>query len=275
MENNPLKQYFRRPVIYFKLPSDGRYYAPGVINWPSGSRELPVYSMTAVDEMTVRTPDALFNGTAVVDLIKSCIPNIIDPWAINSIDLDAVVVAIRAASNNGKLDIETTCPACEETTSYDINLMNMLGQLSDVDYDTPLILNELKFKFRPLTQAESNKNEMDQFEIQKLLATLEDFQESEEKKAHMTEAIRRLNTLVMKIISSTIEYIETPESRVTEQVYIHDFLVNTDKGTNDAIREYSLKLKNESQLKPIHIKCIHCANEYDQKVVLNVTDFFG
>jgi len=275
MENNPLKQYFRRPVIYFKLPSDGRYYAPGVISWPSGSRELPVYSMTAVDEMTVRTPDALFNGTAVVDLIKSCIPNIIDPWAINSIDLDAVIVAIRAASNNGKLDIETTCPACEETTSYDINLMNMLGQLSDVDYNTKLELNELKFKFRPLTQAESNKNEMDQFEIQKLLATLEDFQESEEKKSHMTEAIRRLNTLVMKIISSTIEYIETPESRVTEQMYIHDFLVNTDKGTNDAIREYSLKLKNESQLKPIHIKCIHCANEYDQKVVLNVTDFFG
>jgi hypothetical protein len=231
--------------------------------------------MTAVDEMTVRTPDALFNGTAVVDLIKSCIPNIIDPWAINSIDLDAVIVAIRAASNNGKLDIETTCPACEETTSYDINLMNMLGQLSDVDYNTKLELNELKFKFRPLTQAESNKNEMDQFEIQKLLATLEDFQESEEKKSHMTEAIRRLNTLVMKIISSTIEYIETPESRVTEQMYIHDFLVNTDKGTNDAIREYSLKLKNESQLKPIHIKCIHCANEYDQKVVLNVTDFFG
>jgi hypothetical protein len=275
MENNPLKQYFRRPVIYFKLPSDGRYYAPGVINWPSGSRELPVYSMTAIDEMTVRTPDALFNGTAVVDLIKSCIPNIVDPWAINSIDLDAVIVAIRAASNNGKLDIETTCPACEETTSYDINLMNMLGQLSDVDYNIKLELNELKFKFRPLTQAESNKNEMSQFEIQKLLATLEDFQESEEKKAHMTEAIKRMNSLVMKIISSTIEYIETPESRVTEQMYIHDFLVNTDKGTNDAIREYSLKLKNESQLKPIHIKCIHCANEYDQKVVLNVTDFFG
>ena len=275
MENNPLKQYFRRPVIYFKLPSDGRYYAPGVINWPSGSRELPVYSMTAVDEMTIRTPDALFNGTAIVDLIKSCIPNILEPWSINSIDLDAILIAIRAASNNGKLDIETTCPACTETTSYDINLLNMLGEMSNVDYDTPLVLNELKFKFRPLTQNETNKNDMAQFEIQKLLATLEDFQESEEKKTHMTGAIKRLNELVMKIVSSTVEYIETPETRVTDQSFILDFLSNTDKHTNDTVREYSLKLKHQSDLKPLQIKCSHCEHQYEQRVVLNVTDFFG
>ena len=191
---NPLKQFFRQPALFLKLPSDGQFWAAGSLDMPP-NKELPVLPMTAIDEITYRTPDALFNGSATTSVIKSCLPNIIDPWAINSIDLDAVVVAIRAASNNGKLDIETTCPACNETTSYDINLLNMLSQISNVDYDTPLVLNELKFKFRPLTQGESNKNEMDQFEIQKLLATLEDFQESDEKKAHMTEAIRRLNTL--------------------------------------------------------------------------------
>ena len=31
--------------------------------------ELPVYPMTAIDEITVRTPDALFNGTAIAELI--------------------------------------------------------------------------------------------------------------------------------------------------------------------------------------------------------------
>jgi hypothetical protein len=62
VDNNPLRQYFRRPSIYFRLPSDGRYYDASVVSMPP-NRELPVYTMTAIDEMTVRTPDALFNGT--------------------------------------------------------------------------------------------------------------------------------------------------------------------------------------------------------------------
>lgn len=61
--NNPLQQYFRRPAIYIKLPSDGRYYSDGILSMPE-NHELPVYPMTAIDEITAKTPDALFNGTS-------------------------------------------------------------------------------------------------------------------------------------------------------------------------------------------------------------------
>lgn len=274
MENNPLRQYFRRPVMYFKLPSDGKYYAPGVVNFPP-NRELPVYAMTAIDEMTIRTPDALFNGTAVTELMKSCVPNILDPWSINSIDLDAILVAIRAASNDGKLELDTKCPACEQTASWDIDLMNLLSSIPDVDYDSPLLMNELKIKFRPLTQTEINKNELNQFEVQRILAQLESYEDSDEKQKHMADAVKKLNDLVMNIVASTIEWIETPETQVTNQEFIHDFLVNTDKRTNDAIKDHSLELKNKSQLKPLEIKCIHCQHEYKQRFILNVSDFFG
>jgi hypothetical protein len=83
--------------------------------------------------MTVRTPDALFNGTAVVELIKSCVPNILDPWRLNNIDIDAILVAIRAASGDGKMSIQSQCPACSETTEYDVNLMPLLSKITDVD----------------------------------------------------------------------------------------------------------------------------------------------
>ncbi len=69
MNNNPLKQYFRRPAVYMKLPSAGKDYEPGVIDMPE-TGELPVYPMTAIDEITTRTPDALFNGTALVELVR-------------------------------------------------------------------------------------------------------------------------------------------------------------------------------------------------------------
>ena len=48
------------------LPSGGESYGPEDIEWPDEGKELPVYPMTAIDEITTKTPDALFNGSAMV-----------------------------------------------------------------------------------------------------------------------------------------------------------------------------------------------------------------
>jgi len=117
IQNNPLKQYFRRPAIYLKLPSGGKLYALGVVNIPE-SGELAVYPMTAIDEISSKTPDALYNGTAMADIIKSCIPDIKDPWSINSIDLDAILIAIRAAAGGDDMSISSECPSCKEVAEY-------------------------------------------------------------------------------------------------------------------------------------------------------------
>ena len=77
--------------------------------------ELPVYPMTALDEIAYRTADALFNGSAVADVIKSCMPNILDPWQISSADLDTILVAIRIASYGHEMDFTSKCPKCEES----------------------------------------------------------------------------------------------------------------------------------------------------------------
>ena len=104
ISNNPLKQYFRRPAIYIKLPSEGKYYSSDVIN-KTETREIPVYPMTAIDEITTKTPDALFNGSVIVELIKSCIPDIKDPWKINNIDLDTILIGIKVASTGNSLEL--------------------------------------------------------------------------------------------------------------------------------------------------------------------------
>ncbi len=126
MSNNPLKQYFRRPAIYLTLPSKGKDYPPGVIDFPENG-ELPIYPMTAIDEITTKTPDALFNGNAVAELIKSCVPNIKDPWQVSSTDLDAILLAIKAASGSDSLEIDSTCPGCKEQSTYKINLVAVLS----------------------------------------------------------------------------------------------------------------------------------------------------
>ena len=54
MSNNPLTQYFRQPAVYVKLPSGGKYYSEGSIVMPA-NQELPVYPMTAIDEIAYKT----------------------------------------------------------------------------------------------------------------------------------------------------------------------------------------------------------------------------
>jgi hypothetical protein len=117
MNSNPLSKFFRQPSIYVRLPSGGKGWRPGSLNLPVNG-EMPILPMTAIDELVYRTPDALFNGEAVTGVIQSCCPNIVDAWACPSIDLDALLVAIRIASYGHNMEIESTCPNCSEEHQF-------------------------------------------------------------------------------------------------------------------------------------------------------------
>jgi hypothetical protein len=274
IQNNPLKQYFRRPAIYLKLPSGGKMYAPGVINIPE-SGELAVYPMTAIDEISSKTPDALYNGTAMADIIKSCIPDIKDPWSINSIDLDAILIAIRAAAGGDDMSISSECPSCKEVAEYGVNLVGILSQLKSADYEKELTINELSIKFRPLSYKEMNEAGTSQMEAQRIFMMIEK-EENEAIRAEKTqEALRFITEVTMKILSNTVTHIRTPNVFVEEKEYILDFLKNCDRETYIAIRDYNASLKAQTEIKPLKIKCINCQHEYDQQFTLNTSDFFG
>lgn len=273
MNTNPLKQYFRRPAIYLKLPSGGKYYPEGSIDLPE-NKEVPVYPMTAIDEITSKTPDALFNGIAVTEIIKSCIPNIKDPWAIPAMDLDAILISIRAATNGNMLDVESVCPACKEESSYNINLVGLLSNLGKGEYDNIVNVNELKIKFNPLSYRKVNEINLAQFEIEKIIRNLENVTNNDERLKISSQTMLRLNELSMLLITEAVESISTPSVIVTEKEHIIDFLRNCDKNTFDILKNTAVSLRESSQLKPLNVKCVHCQHPYDQTLTLNVSDFF-
>jgi hypothetical protein len=273
MNTNPLKQYFRRPAIYIKLPSEGKYYPEGTIDLPD-NKELPVYPMTAIDEITSKTPDALYNGLAVTEIIKSCVPNIKDPWVIPATDLDAILIAIRVATNGNALDVESTCTACSEDASYSVNLTGLLTNLTS-NYEDTINVNELTIKFNPLSYKKVNNINLIQFEIEKSINNIMDITDNEERLKFSGQTMKKLNDLSIFLITETIDSISTPTSIVTEKEHINDFLKNTDKNTFDILKKAAVKLRESSQLKPLKVKCIHCQHEYEQALSLNVTDFFA
>lgn len=274
VEHNPLKQYFRRPGIYLKLPSKGLTYGPEVISIPE-TGEIPIFPMTAIDEITSKTPDALYNGSAVVDIIKSCVPCIHDAWKIVSTDLDAILVAIKIATNGPELDMDTRCPECSEEGKFGLNLSIILNNFVAGDYDRTLNVNDLKIKFKPLSYRELSLSSIRQFEIQKMFVGVNELPEGPERDKKTGEILKVISDSTVEVLSHTIEYIATPEVVVTENQYILDFLFNTDKKTFEALKDYSIKLRETTQTKPLHMTCQSCSHEYDQPFTLNVSDFFG
>jgi hypothetical protein len=273
MQENPLKHYFRRPAIYIRLPSGGVDYSDTVLE-KSPTGELPVYPMSALDEITARTPDALFNGHAVVDIIKSCIPSIRDPWGISTVDMDAIFIGIRIASSGETMDILCSCPKCNTEGKYGLNMVSLLGSRKNIDYSKTLRVRDMEIKFRPLTFAESNKNSLDQYEAQKLLAEVTVLEDEVEKAKQTKHALEYLNNLTIDIITSTIEWIKTPEVVVGEREFIKEFILNCDRQTSTQIRDFSIKLREDATLPPMQVKCSDCGNEYEQPLLLNMSDFF-
>ena len=124
---NPLSKFYRQPKIYLSLPSKGKFYPEGAVEIPDNG-EVPVFAMTAKDELTLKTPDALLNGAATVELIQSCIPNIKNAWAMPILDLDACLIAIRIATYGETMDVETTPPNTQTPAQYTIDLRQILDR---------------------------------------------------------------------------------------------------------------------------------------------------
>lgn len=272
--NNPLKQFFRRPAVFLQLPSGGRYYNDDVIS-PTESGELPVFPMTAIDEITARTPDALFNGEGMTQIMKSCVPNILKPWEINNIDLDAILIAIRIASGENNMNMDSECPSCQEVNAYTLDLAKILPQLRCPNFNQPLEISGLKIKFKPLTYKELNQFGVEQFNIQRMFANLDSIEDNEIRSQKSKEALKLVTDTTMKLICTSIEHIDTGSEKVTEKEYILDFLNNCDKNVYVELRDYTAKLREEAQIKPFHTACPNCKHEYDQPYTLNLTDFFG
>lgn len=273
-ENNPLSRYFRQPTIYMRLPSRGRHYPAGTIDLPANS-ELPVYPMTVRDEIINKTPDALFNGSAVVNLIQSCVPNIKDAWAIPSVDIDSILIAIKVATYGKDLDITGSCTHCRESSDYVIDLNRVLAEIGTTDYNSPQRIGQFELMFRPLSYHEINETSKEQFNEQKILNILPESGLSDQ------ERVQEINKLIVKItdgtisaLSKSISSIRTDDVIVTDEQQINEFLNNCPNAMFTAIRDAAVAKRQAGAMKPLKLTCNHCEKQYEQTLTLDLSNFF-
>lgn len=272
---NPLQQFFRQPVIYLKLPSDGQYWPAGSLDMPP-NRELPILPMTAIDEITYRTPDALFNGNSVISVIQSCVPNVKNAWKIPSVDLNTVLVAIRIASIGQDMDVDTTCPACSHTESYGINLNQLLDSMPKPDYSEVITYGDLEVFFKPIDYETQNQINVLQFEQQKIIQSVQDSERTEDEKITiLNSALKEITNITVKAIASSISGVRTPAALVSDLNYIEEFLNNCDRALFNKIRDHAIKLRMDSEIPPMKLTCTECSNNYEQPIIMDSANFFG
>ncbi len=272
---NPLSNYFRQPKIYLKLPSRGEFYPADSLD-RSEIGEYAVYAMTAKDELMFKTPDALLNGQATIEIIKSCIPSIKNPWLMPSIDVDAALVAIRIATYGEEMEVRANCPSCNAENEYAFQLTNYLELLNAFEFKGQLHVGPLVITIRPYNYQEVTKSTIKAIEQRRIFDIINDEQLSDEEKLNRYgNSFVKLTELTVDIIVGCIESITSPEGVVTDRKMIKEFIDNAPTDVFNTINDHVTEMKNQLDMKAQHVSCNECKYEFDVTITMDQSNFFA
>lgn len=281
--NNPLMNYMRQPKIYIKLPSGGEFWPAKSIDIPE-NKEFPVFSMTARDELLFKTPDALLNGQAVVDVIHSCFPNIKNAWDCPTLDLDTILIALRLATYGEKMPFSHTIPGTTEEVDYDLDLTRLLDQQQSIYWADQVVINpELIIYVKPLTYKHLTQTNIKSFETTRILNMVNDDTISDEDKLAMfNNSFSNLTKITVDLMAQSIYKIEAGDTEVTNAQHISEFIANADRDIFDKVQQHLNALKENNGLKPLEFATtpeqqqeLGAPATYKVPINFNNSDFFG
>jgi len=280
---NPLQKYFRQPKIYLKLPSSGNFYPEGTLI-KTENNEYPVYAMTARDEIMIKTPDALLNGEATVSVIQSCIPNIKNAWQIPTIDMDAILIAIRIATYGEMLDLDVIIPNTEIAKTYQADLRETLDRIIDGVYDSELVINDdLTIILAPLSYAVYSKSALSTLEQQRIFSAVNTRESvSDPERLNMfNQSFKKLTEITFAMISDTVVKIKLSDgTEVTNKDHIAEFLNNADKEIFKKISQHLEKQKQHFEVPPFKVAATEeeiangAPETFNVPIVLDTSTFF-
>ena len=281
-QTNPLMSYMRQPKIYIRLPSKGQYWPEGSLEMPVAG-ELPVYSMTAKDELMFKTPDALLNGQSVVTVVESCVPNIKNAWDIPALDLDTILIAIRLATYGDKMSFEHAVPNTSDKMEYELDLRVLIDQLQNAQWIEQIAINpDFIIYVRPLNYRSLTQTSIKTFETQRIFNLVNDDNLTDEQKVELfNQSFSKLTKLTVDLVADSVYKIETLDQIVTDPVYITEFMNNSDREIFEKVQNHLKELKNLNDLKPLEIfstpeqQELGAPEKYSVPLNFNESDFFG
>jgi hypothetical protein len=280
MNNNPLSKYFRQAGAYVKLPTLGIWYTDGSVSL-NDEGEIPIYPLSAIDDILLNTPDAMLNGQALEKVVKNCAPDVKNIKQLLIPDLETIFVGMKAASNNGKFDIDKKCPKCEYENTYEIDCNRLLDSSVAVDESDRKITfnNELEVWVKPYTFEMRQIFIKREFEEEKLLRAIDESNkklDELEKAGILAESVDRISKITFDLVSKSIEKIVLLQTgdTITDQKHINEWLTNISKKEADIVIESVNKLNSVGPKKDFQAQCKKCEHVWTETLNFDPTSFF-
>jgi len=271
--NNPLQRFFRQPKLYVSLPSKGIYYEPGALqgDWSN----VPIFAMSGMDEIIMKTPDALFSGEATAKVIESCCPYVTNAKLMPTIDIDALLVAIRIATFGEKMTISQNCKHCDAENEYEIELTKLIDYFSSLKYVSQIqVMEGLTISVRPLQYEEMTYFSIENFKLQKTLYQTGELPEDQRQK-QIDEIYKTLSELQLQLFLTSIENVQADGVIVTDKAFIEEYLRNTDRENYKIIKEKLEQNKETWNIPSQPVMCSSCGKENSITVQVDQSNFFA
>lgn len=276
---NPLVNFYRAPKLYVNLPSNGLFYDDGVIEWPE-SNEVAVYAMTSKDEMIMKNPDALLNGEAVAQVIKSCVPQVKKPRSLISNDIDALLVAIQGATSGDDIDIEAECPECQEKVTGVGSIEGALETMSILkDSYKFKTYNDLEIEIKPFSYETQVKAGIANFKSSRSLQVLSGIEDEFEQLKAFNENFVQIAQLNFELIVDSVAKITGtgPDGEkfvVTDKKAIVEFLENCESTIGKEIEKKIDEVNSIGINKKILLECGSCGHQFEHEIGFDPVNFF-
>ncbi len=277
---NPLKKYYRNAKLSVRIPSGGASYKDGTLALDDNN-ELPIFPMTAQDEIILQNPDALLTGQALLDVIKSCVPNILKPRHLFSCDIDVLMIAIRVASYGEDADMEIHCPECEHSNTYSLNLETLLNQSEELeDHYEVVVDNALTVFLTPGTFESIVRQQKTVFENSKLESAIRGTDVTDEARMKiLSRVFEQMAKLNFELINESISKIvftddDGKEQSINNRKHISEWLNNIEKIIVDQIEAKILDINKVGIAKTVPATCKECDHAWEARIEFNPVNFF-
>ena len=270
-----LQNHKRQPRLFIDLPSKGQFYTTDVMD---KAESLPVFGMTAMDEMMLRTPDALFSGEATAQIIKSCIPDIKNPWALVGYDIDYILLSIRIATYGESIGVTSTCPKCNSSTDSDINLQALLSRVNEYEIKKSFGIGELKFILQPITYQQTTDFSIENYTLEKQIMSVESVKpEDKERAKYLNDLMLEAARLNLRVALAHIESIEDGQEKEADPETIYKWVSENDLEFYNKIKDTIMEMTESWQLPEFEVQCANeeCAQIYKTKMDMDYSNFFA
>lgn len=275
-----LDEYKRQPKLFVDIPSSGTFYDHTVFE-DSQFVQIPIYAMTAADDIMAKTPDALFSGKAVASVLESCVPLLKDPWQLIKTDLEYLLTAIRIASTGSKTDMKATCNVCNTENAVEIDLQNVLAHYDNFNPAASFKFKDLTINLRPITFKQLSDLGIELYQKQRTLFQLQEADMDQDEKNKQAAAVANdVLTLTTRALTKYIISISKDDKAETNSNIISNFIEENDSEISKMFTTEITKFITLASYPELKIQCAgeindeRCTNTYSVEYNSDFSSFF-